>query len=243
MKIEKYKFLKNNRYEVIIDNEKYILYEDIIINNGILLKKEISKKELDEFLKDNLFYEAYYKSLKYISIKYRIDKEIYKYLSKDYDSNIINKVIDKLKKDGYINEVIYTKSYINDCINLKIVGPLKIKKDLIDLGVNIDIIEKELFTFNDQLIKEKVNKIINKEVKLNKNKSLYMLKNKISLKLMDLGYSREDFKYLLDDISIDEDDLYKKEYDKLYKKLSLKYSGNELEYKIKEKMYMKGFRV
>ena len=34
--------------------------------------------------------------------------------------------------------------------------------------------------------------------------------------------------------------MVKKEYDKLYKKLSRKYSGNELEYKIKEKLYQKG---
>ena len=32
----------------------------------------------------------------------------------------------------------------------------------------------------------------------------------------------------------------KKEYDKLYKKYSRKYSGDELKYKIREKMYLKG---
>ena len=37
-------------------------------------------------------------------------------------------------------------------------------------------------------------------------------------------------------------ELAKKEYDKLYKKLSRKYSGEELKYKIKEKLYQKGLK-
>ena len=36
---------------------------------------------------------------------------------------------------------------------------------------------------------------------------------------------------------------YQKEYDKLYKKLSRKYEGATLEYKIKEKLYQKGFKI
>ena len=38
----------------------------------------------------------------------------------------------------------------------------------------------------------------------------------------------------------DTKDIAKKEYDKLYRRLSRKYSGRELDYKIKEKLYQKG---
>ena len=38
----------------------------------------------------------------------------------------------------------------------------------------------------------------------------------------------------------DTKDIQKREYDKLYRRLSKKYSGRELEYKIKEKLYQKG---
>ena len=43
-------------------------------------------------------------------------------------------------------------------------------------------------------------------------------------------------------LDIDDNDIYKQEYDKLYRKLSKKYEGKLLEYKIKEKLYQKGFR-
>lgn len=242
MKINKYKYLKNSQYEVTIEEEKYIISEDIIIKHEILLKKEIAKKELEEILKEQGYYEAYYKAIKYISSKFRTSKEIYKYLEKyQYEKNIIEKVIKQLEKEKYIDEQIYTNAYIKDEINLKQHGPLKIKKDLLDLGISEETINKNLKLFTEDIIKEKINKIITKEIKLNKNKSSYILKNKISNKLITLGYEKKDFIQLLEKIKIDEKDIYEKEYNKLYQKLSKKYSGKELELKIKQKLYSKGF--
>ena len=242
MRIEKYKYLKNSKYEVVIDNEKYIMYEDIIIKYEILLKKEITKDKLNKILKEQTYYEAYYKSLKYISVKYRTKKEIVKYLEKyDYDKTIIENIIKQLEKENYINEEIYAKAYITDEINLKNNGPLKIEKDLVNLGIQKDVINKYIKIFTNELITEKINKIINKEIKLNKNKSLYVIKNKISNKLINLGYDKKDFIYLLENIKIDEKERYEQEYQKQYQKLSKRYEGKELELKIKQKMYAKGF--
>ena len=142
MKIEKYKHLGNSKYKVTIDKDDYIVYEDIILKYSILGKENITKKDLENFLKDNEFYEAYYKSLGYINIKLRCKKEINKYLNKDYSQKVIDKVIERLTKEGYINENIYTDAYITDQINLKITGPVKIENDLLKLGIDKSIIDK-----------------------------------------------------------------------------------------------------
>ena len=56
-----------------------------------------------------------------------------------------------------------------------------------------------------------------------------------------LGYDVDLINKVILDYDFSNDkDMVKKEYDKLYKRLSRKYSGNELEYKIKEKLYQKG---
>lgn len=243
MKIVKYKYLGNSKYEVYLDDKKYILYEDIIIKSNLLSKKEISDSEFNSLISDSSFYEAYYKCIKYISIRYRSALEIEKYLSKDYDNKIIDNVVLKLKNDGYINDYVYARAYVVDQINLKNTGPIKIKKDLLGLGICSDAIDKSLILFNDDLICEKIKRIIDKEVKLNKNKSSYVLKNNINNKLINLGYKSSDFLDYLSSINIDDDLIKKREYDKLYKKLSLKYSGNELDNRIKQKMYSKGFKI
>ena len=243
MKIEKYKYLGNGKYKINIDNNEYIIYEDIILKYSILGKEFITKKELDSYLKDNEFYEAYYKSLSYIKTRLRSEKEIRKYLSKDYSNKTIESVIKRLSQEGYINENIYTDAYIIDQINLKVSGPIKIKNDLIKLGISEDIIAKHLQSFTKDEQYKKIRKVIEKEIKLNKNKSEVMLKNKILKSLIDKGFYKEDILSCIEEFEFDDKKIYEIEYKKAYDKLSKKYSGKELEYKVKEKMYQKGFRA
>ena len=79
MHIIKYQKDKKNTYLVTIDDNSYSLYDDIIIKFSLLLKKEISKKELMEILKANEELKCYYKALNYISRKMRTKKELEKY--------------------------------------------------------------------------------------------------------------------------------------------------------------------
>ena len=243
MKIDKYKYLKNSKYEVIINNEKYIIYEDIILKNELLIKKEISKRELDLLLEENNFYEAYYKSIKYINLKLRTKKEIEDYLKRnEFDKKTISSVITRLEEEKYLDDDIYSKAYIHDQIVLKLVGPNKIKKDLIKLKIKEDIIDKNIIIYTKDIELEKLEKLISKAINTNKNKSSYMLKNKILADMINRGFTKEYIEEILNNKNIDDADIYQKEYDKLYNKLSKKYQGKELEYKIKQKLYQKGFR-
>lgn len=241
MKIEKYKYLGNGKYKVKIDSEDYIIYEDIILKYNILSKDKVEKKELDQYLKDNTFYEAYYKAISYINIKLRSSKEVSKYL-KDYPSKTIDGVINRLKKDGYLDEKVYTEAFIHDQINLKITGPIKIKSDLINLGISEKVIDEYIENYDKNTQYEKINKVIEKEIKLNKNKSSVMLKNKILNSLVNKGFYKDDIVNCIENFEFNDEDIYNKEYEKIYNKLKTKYSGKELEYKTKEKLYQKGFR-
>ena len=59
--------------------------------------------------------------------------------------------------------------------------------------------------------------------------------------MVNLGYDTLTISKVVNDFDFSNDkDIAKKEYEKLYKKLSRKYEGKELEYKIKEKLYQKG---
>lgn len=241
MQIKKYKYLSPNKYKIFLEEDSFILYEDIIIKYNILSKQNIEKEEIDKFLKDNEFYEWYYKILSFIKFKLRSKKEIETYLLKNKQKKeTINLIITRLEKEGYINDKFFTKSYINDQINLKNNGPLKIIKDLEQLGIEENIIKEEITIFTKEQQINKIKKLVDKQVRLNKNKSLYMLKNKILSNLITLGYYKEDIISELDNINIDEESIYEKEYNKIYNKLSKKYSGYDLEQKIKQKLYQKG---
>ena len=244
MKIIKYKKRKNGIYQVFFDNGNDIdLHEEIILKYNLLIKKETNEIELNKMLDENKKYFAYNLSLKYLSNKMRSKKEIKEYLIKNnFDDIVIDEVINILQKDKYLDDDIYTKAFINDKILLSNDGPNKIIGKLDELGIPKDIIDKHIDIFTTELQKEKIKKIADKQIKLNKNKSIKILKNKIIEYLYNLGYSKELIIDYVNNISPQEDSsIAKKEYDKIYKRLSKKYSGVELEYRVKQKMYALGF--
>ena len=69
-------------------------------------------------------------------------------------------------------------------------GEFKIKNNLKELGIDNSIIIKYSHLFNEELQKEKIKKIIAKNIKSN-HKENSNLKNKIYTNLMNLGYSKD----------------------------------------------------
>ncbi len=240
MEIKKFKKLKNNIYELELDNGSLVkLYDDVIVKYSLLINKKIDSKLLDEITKYNTSLDAYYLSLKYISKKLRCEKEIEKYLTKlEFNKDVIDKTISKLNKDGYLKHDIYIKSYINDIYNFNNYGPDKIKFNLRELGFNLNEIEPYL---EDKDFRSKAIKIIDKKVKANHKLSNYMLKQHISNYLINLGYSKDVFYDYLDNIKINNKDILVKEANNYIKKYSKKYENKELLYFVKDKLYKKGY--
>ena len=243
MKIQGYKYLGNSKYKVIINNEEYTLYEDVILKYDLLIK-DVNEKDLAKFLEENKRFEAYYVALKYIKTKLRTRKEIEEYLSKkDYNDFDIDYAVARLEQENYIDERVYAKSYILDAINLKNIGPNKIVMELTNLGIDKNIVLDELSIFTNYIEEEKIYKYIEKNINNNHNKSIYILKNKIKQNLINLGYNSNIINKYLNEYNIDDNEIYQKELEKVKSKLSKKYTGKELEYKIKQNMYRKGFKV
>lgn len=241
MEIVKFKKIKNNKYEIIFDNDSKIeLYDDVIVKYNLLVNKKNNKKFFDEVISYNDSLNAYYLAIKYLNSRLRSEKEVIKYLEKkEVSNNVIKLTIDRLKKDNYLNRDLYIKSYINDIYRFKMDGPLKIKMNLINLGFKEEEIDKYLgLDFSD-----KIKKIIDKKSKVNNKLSLYMFKNKISNYLINLGYSREMFIDYLDNLNIDNSEIIKKDYELLYKKYKNKYEKSKLLYFIKDKLYKKGYNI
>lgn len=216
MEIIRYKKLKNNVYEITLkDNTTVKLYDNTILKYNLLINKKITNKTYQEIINYNNNLDAYYKSIKYLTIKLRSETEIRKYLTKkEYDYNIINSTIIRLKKENYINDDIFLKSYINDKINLTLDGPYKIKRNLINLGFKEEDINKYLNLDNT----DRIIKIINKKIKQNNKYNTTTLKQNIYNYLINQGYSKEEFIKYIDNIKIDDNKYLSKDIDKLINK-------------------------
>lgn len=244
MKVIKITKLKNSKYKLYLENGDYLtIYDDVILNNNILFSKEIDDELLIKIKDENIYYELLNDSIKYISKRLRSELELRKYLErKTMDSFLIDNIINHLKDKKLIDDNRFTNAYINDKLNFSNSGILKIKHELINLGIDDAIINEKIGNKEYKVDKNNLKKIIDKKIKTNHKYSSNYLKQKITNELINLGYDREDILNILDNYEIDDSSNYIKEYEKLYKKLSKKYQGEELEYQIKNRLYIKGFK-
>jgi regulatory protein len=243
MEIKTYKKTKGNQYEVTFTNgEKIKLYDDIILKYELLIDKNLDKKKYDKILKENANCDAYYRALKYISIRMRSELEIRKYLARyELTNSEIDYAVNNLRRDGYLNDELYAHAFIQDQITLTLNGPKKISDLLKKLGVSGDFVNSELDNIDSSEWKSRIEKIVSKKAKLNKaGESVF--KNKVYQDLVILGYYSEDIRSILNEFHLDTDNVFLKEADKMYNKLSNKYDGAELELRFKSKMFAKGFK-
>ncbi len=243
MKIKKYTKDKGNKYKVLIDDINYTLYDDVIVKYSLLLKDEISEKELNAIVEENDKLSSYYDSIKYITKKMRSKLEIKEFLRKKMvNEKVIDETIKKLEENHFLNEKLFIKAYVNDQINLTNNGKNKILKGLVKLGIDNDQVSTYLDNIDNEVFISKINKYVDKKISTNKNSSIYMLKNKIMTDLINLGYEKSDIVEVLNSKEINDDEAKKREYEKIRRSLEKKYSGDVLEYKVREKLYRKGFR-
>ncbi len=222
--------------------EELSLYEDVILNFDLLLKRSIDDKERDKILKMNQEYDVYYVALQSLKNRFRSVKDLKELLiKKQYPEEYVNMAIDKLLKQGYLDDCSFAKAYINQQMITTSKGPHKIERELLDKGVSSDIIYRELAVFTKEEQMAKIEKIATRLIKSNRSRGGMVLRKKIIYDLQNLGYDGSIINEGFANVEFsDTKDIQKREYEKLYRKLSKKYSGRELEFKIREKLYQKG---
>lgn len=178
---------KDNKFSLSLDEgTKVKLYDETILKFNLYVGSVIDS--LDEVNKYNDLMSLYFLYVKKLS-KRRISEK--SFLSILKEKNLSNKdeiiLIEKLKKVNLINDEIYIRSYINDCVNLRNDGPIKIKKNLYKEGIDIDV-SNYLSEIDSELWNNKIEKIIKKRIAANHKYSNKVLYEKIKCYLYNLGY-------------------------------------------------------
>lgn len=234
---------QNNKYKIKLEGNVTIeTYDEVIIKNNILYKKDIDealKKTIEE---ENKYYETYNEIIKLINKKLRSEKEIKEYMNKKQIKNQ-EKLIQDLKKSNLINDNLYAKAYIHDRISFSNDGINKIKADLLKQDIENGIIENELEKIDKKHQKQKLEKLIMKKINANTKYSDKIMKQKITNYFILQGYDKEEINEILENNAINNNEIIKKEYNKLFNKYKTKYDGEKLKYTIKQKLYQKGFNL
>lgn len=230
MRINKLKQLNSNFYEVNLNNSKCKIHEELVLKHKLFLDKDISQEELEQIEKDNKFYIVLDDIYKYLSKYPKTEYEIKKYISTK--TKEVDKTYEQIKH--LINDKTYAKNYCLEKISFSNDGPEKIKQALKYKHIDSNFIEEALEEFNEKRQIEKIKKIIDYRIKINK-KSLIVFKKDTLAYLYNLGYKINIINKVLNNISFDDSELKEKELEKLKEKY-------DDQYLIKRKLYEKGFR-
>lgn len=234
---------QNNKYKIKLEgNETIETYDDIIIKNNILYKKEIDEELKRKIEEENKYYDTYNEIVKLINKKLRSEKEIKEIMNKK-EIKDKEKMIQQLKNSNLINDELYAKAYIHDKISFSNDGINKIKNELIKQHIDENIIEDELNKIDKEEQNKKLEKLINKKLKANTKYSDKIIKQKLLNYFINLGYNKEDINNILNSNTTNNNEIIKKEYNKLINKYKTKYDEEKLKYIIKQKLYQKGFNI
>lgn len=243
MKIIKYKKSRKGQYKLELSNgQELFLYEEVILKYELLLKGYINECDISLIASDNKEWDVYYVALGSLKSRFRSAYDIKELLLKKmFEEELIDKAILKLVNQGYINDRLFARSYINNQIITTMKGPKKIERELENHHVDWEFIKEEIKSYNQELQRERINKFVQKSLKCNRKLGGVVLKKKITNDLVKLGYDS----LLIEEVILEVDTpdcslIASLEYEKLHKRLGRKYEGAELERKIKERLYQKG---
>ncbi|MBQ6135356.1 MAG: RecX family transcriptional regulator [Bacilli bacterium] len=243
MKIIKYKKCGASKYKLFLDDGRELcFYEDVILKFDFLLKKELTEKEMMEADFINQEWDVYYIALQNINHHMKSTYELRAFLErKEYPIELIDKAIDKLSKQGYLDDRNYAKSYIHYQIITTNKGPFRIEQELVDKKIPSKIIQEEMKEYTEEEQKERVQKLITKSIEKNRTREGVMLKQKIVNDLKTLGYDLSMIQEMIMNFSFPKNkELEEKEKEKTIRKYSRKFEGKELERKVREYLYRKG---
>lgn len=190
-----------NRVNIYVDN-----VFSIGIENELRYKYnlEIGMEIDDDFIKEILDAEEFNKvknyALRQLSYRQRSEKELYSALrKKGYSEDHIEKVLGFCKEYKYIDDRIFTQSFVADKVNLNKYGPERIRYELNMKGISKELINKYLKIDSDEQY-EIAYKLAEKRLNYYKKDDKTAIYRKLSGYLQRKGYSYDIVNKVISDI-------------------------------------------
>ena len=156
---------KIQRNKLYLDNEE-------IMDVSPLIRQKYNLKVNDdiESLYDDISYEASLeKGIFIISLKDRTKKELQTKLNENYfNTKMVQKAVQKLEELGYINDLDYTISYINN----RKYGKNRISYNLFQKGINRETIDKAYNIIEEEMEKNIEDRKLEKAILKHRKKLL-----------------------------------------------------------------------
>ncbi len=241
-----------HRYNIFLDQNNKEAYgfsvdEDILISFQLRKGMELDEPTINALIEKDNIHKSFTLALNYLSYRMRSKQEIHDYLvKKEVEPDQIPVVLDRLVREGFLDDREFAASLVRTRKNTTSKGPLLVKKELLDKGVSAVIADEaiQLYTYQDQFAKAL--KWMEKKMKNDGRKSFREQLQNVQKTLMQKGFTGDVIKDVLAEVDTGDDNdaewqavVYQGE--KLLRKYAKKEEGMQLKQKLKAALYRKGF--
>lgn len=241
-----------SRYNIFLNDvqgEKYgfSVDESVLVEYRLRKDLELSEQMIDTLIQKDTLHKSYTQVINYLSYRMRTKQEIKDYLvKKEVDAEHINKIMDKLTKEGLIDDEQFAESFVRTRIETSDKGPMLVKKELIEKGVLETIANRAVDVYTYELQYDKALKWAEKRLQQTTKHSFRKRGQQIQATLMQKGFTQEVTRDIGKAIQEEKDGDAEWEAlvhhgEKLLRKHQQKLTGFELRNKLKEGLFRKGF--
>ena len=202
---------KNNedRVNIYVNGEFFTaIFKELVFTFNLKKGDEIDEDNLKSILSDEMYLKAKNKALNILSKADQSEKKIREKLSTDFEENTIDKVIEFLKRNNFINDNLLAQKIVNTNLNLNKCGKNRIKQNLYNKGIDSSAINKAISDIDSEAEFENAMYLAKKRYERIKNEDKRKIYQKLSQHLAYKGFNYDIIKRVLNKLlNFDEYDM------------------------------------
>ena len=202
---------KNNedRVNIYVNGEFFTaIFKELVFTFNLKKGDEIDENNLKAILSDEMYLKAKNKALNILSKADQSEKKIREKLSTDFEENTIDKVIEFLKRNNFINDNLLAQKIVNTNLNLNKCGKNRIKQNLYNKGIDSSTINKAISDIDNEAEFGNAMYLAKKRYERIKNEDKRKIYQKLSQHLAYKGFNYDIIKRVLNKLlNFDEYDM------------------------------------
>lgn len=203
---------REGRYNIYLDNEfAFGVFKETVYKFGLRINDVVDQKRIDEILEFDEYLKAkraVYKLLSYRS--YTTSEIVQRLRKKKIKPSIIDQIIATIIEQGLIDDVEYTKSYIELKKLNKPMGRKLLKLKLKDKGINSETINTQIERlYSVEVEKAAAKKVLDRYISTLREKDTKKKKEKCFRHLLSKGF---DYDLIIDVLK---DEFFEDDFDKV----------------------------
>ncbi len=187
-----------DRVNIYINDEFFMsVFTELVYTFNLKKGMEINKENLKTLLDDDMYIKAKNKALNILSKADQSEKKIKEKLSSEFEEHTIEKVLDFLRNNKFIDDKLLAQKIVNTNINLNKCGKNRIKQNLYNKGLDESAINEAMSDIDSDAEFDNAMYLAKKRYERVKNEDKRKVYQKLSQHLAYKGFNYDIIKRVL----------------------------------------------